>query len=130
MRHADLVTLRHRRDESAVADGEGSLLNPTSMFLQSTCVIELCSAGMKPRLLHRGLYFGVLHEHVPDELRAVVLRHQHGDAEIDAQHICVIPSCECIESVYKAVFLPDLASVPPTEISQDSHAVFEQKWQR
>src|SRR6266436_4437044 len=112
-----MIILRQRREEAAVADDEGSLLNPTSIFLQSTSAIELCSAGMKPRLLHRGLYFGVLHEHVPDELRAVVLRHQHGDAEVDAQHICVIPSCEWIESVYKAVFLPDLASVPATEIS-------------
>src|SRR6266436_7487293 len=130
MRIPILFTLRQPREESAVAGDEGSLLHPKSIFLQSTSVIELCSAGMKPRLLHRGLYFGVLHEHVPDELRAVVLRHQHGDAEVDAQHICVIPSCEWIESVYKAVFLPDLASVPATEISQDSHAVFEQKWQR
>src|SRR5258708_22105978 len=123
-------TLRQRREESAVADDEGSLLNPTSIFLQSTSAIELCSAGMKPRLLHRGLCFGVLHEHVPDELRALVLRHQHGDAEIDAKRIRVIPSCKWIESVYKAIFLPDLASVPAAEISQDSHAVVEQKWQR
>src|SRR6266478_2879674 len=130
MRIPVLFTLRQRREESAVADDEGSLLNPTSIFLQSTSAIELCSAGMKPRLLHRGLCFGVLHEHVPDELRAVVFRHQHGDAEIDAQHICVMPSCEWIESIYKAVFLPDLASVPATEISQHSHAVFEQKCQR
>src|SRR5216684_2395609 len=100
------------------------------MFLQSTSVIELCSAGMKPRLLHRSLYFGILHEGVPDELRAVVLRHQHGDAEINAQHVRVIPTCKRIEGVYKAVSLPDLASVPATEILQDSHAVFEQKWQR
>src|SRR6267378_5269705 len=130
MRIPVLFTLRQRREESAVADDEGSLLNPTSVFLQSTSAIELCLAGMKPRLLHRGLYFGVLHEHVPDELRAVVLRHQHGDADIDAQHVCVIPSCKRIESVYKAVFPPDLASVPATEISQDSHAVVKQKWQR
>src|SRR5260370_15296411 len=130
MRTPVLFTLRQRREESAVADDEGSLLNPTSMFLQSTCVIELCSAGMKPRLLHRGLYFGVLHEHVPDKLRAVVFRHQHGDAEIDAQHVCVIPCCEWIERVYKAVFLPDLAGVPATKISQHSHAVLGQKWQR
>src|SRR5713226_3327262 len=124
------LTLRQRREESAVADDEGSLLNPTSIFLQSTCVIELCSAGMKPRLLHRGLCFGILHEGVPDESRAVVLRHQHGDAEIDAQHVCVIPSCEWIESVHKAVFLPDLASVPATEISQHSHAIVEEKRKR
>src|SRR5260370_31169396 len=130
MRIPVLFTLRQRREESAVAGGEGSVLNRTSIFLQSTSVIELSSDGMKPRLLHRGLYFGVLHERVPDELRAVVFRHQYGDAEIDAQHICVIPSCKWIESVYKAVFLPDIASVPATEISQDSHAVFEQKWQR
>src|SRR6266481_6489492 len=130
MRIPVLFTLRQRSEESAVADDEGSLLNPTSTFLQSTSGTELCSAGMKPRLLHRGLCFGVLHEHVPDELRAVIFRHQHGDAEIDAQHICVIPSCKRIESVYKAVFLPDSASVPATEISQHSHAVFEQKWQR
>src|SRR5260370_20947005 len=85
---------------------------------------------MKPRLLHGGLYFGVLHEHLPDELRALVLRHQHGDAEIDDKRVRVIPSCEWIESVHKAVFLPDLASVPAAEISQDAHAVVEQKWQR
>src|SRR5260370_34115704 len=101
-----------------------------SIFLKSTSAIELCLAGMKPRLLHRGLCFGVLHEHVPDELRALVLRHQHGDAEIDAKHVRVIPSCEWIESVYKAVFLPDLASVPATEISQYSHGIVEGKRKR
>src|SRR5229473_6188164 len=127
MRIPILFTLRQPREESAVAGDEGSLLNPTSIFLQSTSVIELSSADMKPRLLHRGLYFGVLHEHVPDELRAVVFRHQHGDAEIDAQHVRVIPSCEWIERVYKAVSLPDLASVPATEVSQHSHAVVEEK---
>src|SRR5260370_10280408 len=130
MRIAVLFTLRQRREESAVANDEGSLLNPTSISLQSTSVIELCSAGMKPRILHSSFCFGILHEGVPDELRTVVLRHQHGDAEIDAQHICVIPSCKWIESVYKAVFLPDLASVPATEISQHSHAVVKQEWQR
>src|SRR5260370_32516303 len=130
MRTPVLFTLRQRREESAVADDEGSLLNPTSMFLQSTSVIELCSAGMKPRLLHRSLYFGILHEGVPDESRAVVLRHQHGDAEIDAQHICVIPSCERIESVYKAVFLPGPIPLPATEISQHSHAIVEEKRKR
>src|SRR5437879_770278 len=127
MRIPVLFTLRQRREEHR---NEGSPLHPTSTFLQSTSVIELCSAGMKPRLLHRGLYFGVLHEHVPDELRAVVFRHQHGDAEIDAQHVRVIPSCQRIESVYKAVFLPDLAGVPATEISQHPHAIVEEKRQR
>src|SRR5258708_9463556 len=123
-------TLRQRREESAVADDEGSLLNPTSIFLQSTSAIELCSAGMKPRLLHRGLCFGVIHEHVPDELRAMIFRHQHGDAEIDAKRIRVIPSCEWIESVYKTIFPPDLIPVPATKISQDAHAVVEEKRKR
>src|SRR5260370_6174517 len=127
MRIPVLFTLRQRREEHR---DEGSLLNPTSIFLQSTSVIELCSTGMKPRLLHRSLCFGILHEGVPDELRALVLRHQHGDAEINAQHVRVIPSCKWIESVYKAVFLPDPSSVPATETSQHSHAIFEQKWQR
>src|SRR5260370_4240958 len=127
MRISVLFTLRQRREESAVADDEGSLLNPTSIFLQSTSAIELCLAGMKPRLLHRGLYFGVLHEHLPDELRALVLRHQHGDAEIDAKRIRVIPSCEWIESVYKTIFPPDLIPVPATKISQDAHAFVEEK---
>src|SRR5260370_29533981 len=103
MRISGLFTLRQRREESAVADNEGSLLNPTSIFLQSTSAIELCLAGMKPRLLHRGLYFGVLHEHLPDELCPLVLRHQHGDAETDAKPIPLIHPFGCIESVYKNI---------------------------
>src|SRR5260370_6999628 len=127
MRIPVLFTLRQRREEHR---DEGSLLNPTSIFLQSTSVIELCSTGMKPRLLHRSLCFGILHEGVPDELRALVLRHQHGDAEINAQHVRVIPSCKWIETSYKPVFLPTLASVPATEISQHSHAIVEEKRKR
>src|SRR5260370_37661031 len=112
MRISVLFTLRQRREESAVADDEGSLLNPTSIFLQSTSAIELCLAGMKPRLLHRGLYFGVLHQHLPDELRALLLRPHHDAAEIHAKHVRVIPSCHWIESVHQAVLFTRLAIVP------------------
>ena len=83
---------------------------------------------MEAGTFHPALGFPVFHELSPHETGAVIFRHQHRDAEIDAKHICVIPSCEGIESVYKAVFLPDLASVPATKISQDSHAVVEEKW--
>src|SRR5437879_4202550 len=85
---------------------------------------------MEARELHSSFDLFIFHEVLPHESRAVIFRHQHGDAEIDAKHICVIPSCERVKSVYKAVFLPDPIPVPATEISQDSHAVVKQKWQR
>src|SRR5205823_8009536 len=47
-------------------------------------------AGVESNFLHRGLRFGILHEGIPNEAAAVVFRHQHSDAKIDAQHIRVI----------------------------------------
>src|SRR5712691_6056238 len=85
---------------------------------------------MEARELHSAFDLFIFHEVLPHETRAVVLRHQDGDAEIDSKRVRVIPPCEGVKGVYKTVFLPDLASVRATEISQNSHAVVEQKWQR
>ena len=85
---------------------------------------------MKSNFLHRGLRFGILHEGVPNEAAAVVFRHQHGDAEIDAQHVRVVPTGQRIEGVDEPVLLPHLIPVRTAEISQDSHAIVEEERQR
>ena len=41
---------------------------------------------------HRGDRFRILHECVPDETGAVVLRHQHHDTQINSDHVRVIPA--------------------------------------
>src|SRR5258708_18105690 len=82
---------------------------------------------METSALHPALGLFIFHEVFPHESRAVIFRHQHGDAEIDAKHICVIPFCERIESACKAVFLPDPIPVAATQISQNSHADVEEK---
>src|SRR5438477_10938339 len=87
-------------------------------------------AGVESNFLHRGLRFGILHEGIPNETAAVVFRHQHGDAQINAQHVRVIPSCERIESIDEAVLLPHLIPVRTTEISQNSHGIVEEKQKR
>src|SRR5882762_4889052 len=85
------------------------------------------SKGLKAGQLHRFLRFGILHEGVPNEAASVVFRHQHGNAEIDAQHVRVIPGRQGIEGVDEAVFLPHLIPVRPTESSQNPRAIIEEK---
>src|SRR6266566_608864 len=47
---------------------------------------------MEPDRRHCGHGFGVLHECVPAKAGALVLRHQHHDAQINPKHIRVIPA--------------------------------------
>src|SRR5258708_36939762 len=55
---------------------------------------------------HRGDGFRILHECVPDETGAVVLRHQHHNTQINSDHVRVIPAGEWVERVHEAVPLP------------------------
>src|SRR5438874_9781295 len=87
-------------------------------------------AGVDSNFLHRGLRFGILHEGIPNETAAVVFRHQHGDAQINAQHVRVIPSCERIESIDEPVLLPHAFTVGAAKMAQHPHAIFEEKRQR
>src|SRR5438552_17871846 len=87
-------------------------------------------AGVESNFLHRGLRFGILHEGIPNETAAVVFRHQHGDAKIDPKHVRVIPARQGVERVDETVLLPHLIPVRTTEISQNPHAIGEEKRQR
>ena len=82
---------------------------------------------MEACTLHPALGFLVLHKRIPHEAAAVIFRHQHGDAEIDAQYVRVVPRRQRIEGVYKTVFLPHLIPVLATELSQDSYAIVEEE---
>src|SRR5213596_656982 len=68
---------------------------------------------MKSRFLHCGLGFGIFHEGVPNEVAAMIFRHQHGDAKVDAQHVRVIPAAKWIESIDETVLLPHAFPVGP-----------------
>src|SRR5882762_11217728 len=56
----------------------------------------VCLSTVKSYFLHRRLRCGILHEGVPHETAAVIFRHEHSDAEVDAQDIRVIPTGERI----------------------------------
>jgi hypothetical protein len=47
---------------------------------------------MEPNRRHRTHNFRVLHECVPHEAGALVLGHQHRDAQVNPEHIRVIPA--------------------------------------
>src|SRR5512141_2721917 len=48
---------------------------------------------------HGDCYFRVPHEGVPDKLRTGVLGHQHGDTDVDSQHVFAGPSGHGIEGI-------------------------------
>src|SRR5664280_1020925 len=60
----------------------------------------------------------VLHEVLPDECRPVVLRHQHGNALIDADHVNIGPVGERVERVNKPVALPRPQAVSIVEVGE------------
>src|SRR5439155_14957281 len=85
---------------------------------------------MKSRFLHCGLGFGIFHEGVPNEAAAMIFRHQHGDAKVDAQHVRVIPAAKWIESIDETVLLPHAFPVRPAKMAQHADAIVEEKRKR
>src|SRR5260370_4357476 len=63
---------------------------------------------LESRQVHSILRRRILHERVPHKLRALVLRHQHGNPQIDADHVRVIPAGQRIERVDIPVALTGL----------------------
>ena len=55
---------------------------------------------MKASELQCGLGFRVFYERVPHELRAIALCHEHRDAQVDAEHVGVVPAGERTERVH------------------------------
>ncbi len=47
--------------------------------------------GAEARKLHGLLRFGIFHELLPDETRAMIFGHQHGDAKVDAKYVRIVP---------------------------------------
>src|SRR5437667_11090146 len=80
---------------------------------------------MKSRFLHCGLGFGIFHEGVPNEAAAMIFRHQHGDAKVDAQHVRDIPAAKWIESIDETVLLPHAFPVRPAKMAQHADAIDE-----
>lgn len=43
--------------------------------------------GLETEKIHATLYFGNIHEHLPNESGTVILDHQHGDTLVNTDHI-------------------------------------------
>ena len=66
-------------------------------------IVSTTAAGSAPQLfhlrlvwfetgvVHAALGLGVLHEGIPDKSSSRILGHQHGDARVDTDDVCVIP---------------------------------------
>ena len=85
---------------------------------------------METRFLHGGLRFGIFHEGVPHKTCAVIFRHEHRDAEVDSQHILVVPAVKRIERIHEAVSRPGFLFVAAANVAQDAHAIVEEKGKR
>src|SRR5277367_564106 len=77
---------------------------------------------VEPSLLHAELRFLILHERVPNQAGALVFRHQHRDAEIDAEHVGVVPASQRIERIDQSVAPPGFA-IALANGAQNLHAV-------
>ena len=79
---------------------------------------------------HGLLRFGILHKLFPDEAGAMVFRHQHGDSQIEAEHIWVVPVGQWIERVAEAVLRPHLFAIGAADMSQHADAIVKEKRKR
>src|SRR5690349_10829557 len=79
---------------------------------------------------HPAFYVFVLHELFPHKTGAMIFRHQHGDSEIEAEHVRVVPICERIERIAVAVLRPHLLAIRTVNMAQHADAILEQKWKR
>jgi len=57
-----------------------------------TGLLNPSRGDLESHFLHRGLRFGILHERIPYKTGAMILCHQHGDTEVNSQHVRVIPA--------------------------------------
>ena len=73
--------------------------------------------------LHGCDWFGVLHEGVPDEGAAKIFRHDNADAEVDTEHVGVIPVEFGVEGVAEAVAAPCVLAEVFLEGAQYADAV-------
>ena len=60
----------------------------------------------------------------------MIFRHQHGNSEIDAQDIGVIPVRQRIEGVAETVLRPHFLAIRPAEIAQHADALIKEKRKR
>ena len=74
---------------------------------------------MKAGSLHGAPRVGVLHEDIPDQTGAEILCHQHGDAEVDAENIGVIPVGCGMKCVHKAI--PSPRMLAPLSAHREQH---------
>src|SRR5205823_11814618 len=76
---------------------------------------------------HSAFHVFVLHKLFPHKAGAMIFRHQHGDSQVDAEDIRVVPIYERIESVAEAVLGPHLFAVRAAEMAQHADAIVEEK---
>src|SRR5512138_469153 len=60
----------------------------------------------------------------------MIFGHQHGDAEVDAENVFVVPASHGIERIDETVAVPGFVAVASADVAQHTHAVAEQEWQR
>ena len=85
---------------------------------------------MKAGAGHSALYVFILHELLPDKTRAMILGHEHGDSQVEAEHVRVVPVYERIEGVAIAVLGPHFAAILAAYVAQHANAVVEKKRKR
>src|SRR5579864_1979339 len=92
-------------EEWPVRDGENTRLERT---LKTTIKNKSRMLSLEPRPLHPALRFLILHECFPDQARPLIFRHHHRNAQVDAEHVGVVPIRQRIECVHQAVPSPSL----------------------
>src|SRR5579859_6807809 len=60
---------------------------------------------------HSAFYIFVLHELLPNKTGAMIFGHQHGDSQIEAEHIGIVPIRQRIEGVAETVLRPHLFTI-------------------
>lgn len=81
------------------------------------------------RSFHASLCFWVPHKRLPDETRARIFGHQHGDSYVDSDHVRVIPVRQRIKRIDKSISSPGALSVLVLDRLQHLQALLWQEWQ-
>ena len=83
---------------------------------------------METTRIHGLFRFWILHESLPNKTGAEIFCHQYSYAEIDPQHIRVIPKLTWVEGVTEAISAPGVSSISGLKRTKNTDAVDRQKW--
>ena len=106
---------------AVISEGHGRLPLQASEGTQEGTLASRREGGFEAGELHATPRFRILHEGIPHEPAPQVLRHQHGDAGVNADDIGIEPFGKQVECIDESILGPGLITVTKSDIAKDRY---------